>query len=262
MYIKDLIKLIEKDFPLNSAMSFDNSGANIVSYDDKINGIVVCLDVNISVIEFAKQKNANLIISHHPIIFNEIKNINTDPLSKRIKLLNKYCISAYSVHTNFDSNLKNGMGISLLNKLFDKSMIKEHKLLTEWDVDAINYGIGDITILNKKIQFDDILTIIKSKLELCVEKISYYKVNNEISKIIIIPGSGSSDVELVINEKPDLLITSDLKHNQILDLTDEGISYINATHYGLEKVFIESFYNYLVNNFHLNNINISYNELL
>lgn len=262
MKIRELINLIENDFPVNSAMSFDNSGANMVDYSEELSGIVVCLDVTISTIEFAKQSGANLIISHHPLIFNEIRNINEDPISKRIKLLNKYGISAYSIHTNFDSNLKRGMGINLLNKLFDKSMIKDHRLLETYSVDGIDYGIGDITVFNKKVNFDEILTIIKNKLDLSDEKISYYKVKDEIYKVIVIPGSGSSDVDMVLSEKPDLLITSDLKHNQILDLTEEGISYINASHYGLEKIFIKSFSEYLVNDLNIKNVNTFYLSLL
>lgn len=262
MKIRELISLIEKDFPISSAMSFDNSGANIVDYNADLCGIVVCLDVTIATIEFAKQNGANLIISHHPLIFNDIRNINDDPISKRIKLLNKYEISSYSVHTNFDSNLKRGMGISLINKLFDKSLINSHKLLESYSVDGVDYGIGDITTFNKKLNFDEILTIIKSKLELSDDKMSYYKVNDNIGKIVLIPGSGSSEIDLVIAEKPDLLITSDLKHNQILDLTEEGISYINASHYGLEKIFIESFSNFLINDLNIKNVYTFYLSLL
>ena len=49
----------------------------------------------------------------------------------------------------------------------------------------------------------------------------------------------------------DLYITSDLSHNDILDLSDEGISYMNLTHYGLEKVFVnymEKYIKKLINN--------------
>lgn len=262
MKIRELINLIEKDFPISSAMTFDNSGANMVEYFDELTGVVVCLDVSLSAIEFAKQSGANLIISHHPLIFNEIRNINEDPVSKRIKLLNKYGISSYSIHTNYDSNLKFGMGVNLINELFDKSLISKHSILETYSIDGVNYGIGDITIFNKIVNFNEILTIIKSKLDLNDDKISYYKIKDDISKVILIPGSGSSEVDLVLSEKPDLLITSDLKHNQILDLTEVGISYINASHYGLEKIFIKSFAEYLVNTLNINNILMFSNSLL
>ena len=245
MKIRELINRIEQDFPKKSAMSFDNPGANIVDYDVEIKSVLVTLDITIESIEYAKNNNVNLIISHHPIIFNEIKNINNDPLSKRIKLLNKYDISAYSCHTNYDVNLINGMGINVINKIFDKNEIERHTLLEQYVVDNINYGIGDIITLKQTFDFNEIIKKIIDKLNLDTDKLSFYDVNKKIKKIVILPGSGSGDVDLVITEKPDLLITSDLKHNQILDLIESSISYINATHYGLEKIFEESFLNYL-----------------
>ena len=53
-----------------------------------------------------------------------------------------------------------------------------------------------------------------------------------------------------------MLITSDLKHNQILDLKESNISYFDASHYGLENIFIDSFYRYLSEFKKLNDINI------
>ena len=254
MLIKDFIKIIEQDYPLKSALSFDNSGANIVDFNAELKNVLVCLDITIDTIQYAKNNDVDLIVSHHPIIFNEIKNINDDPTSKRIKLLNKYDISAYSCHTNYDVNLNNGMGKNLLKLLFDDKDIKSHTLLETFVVDNVDYGIGDVIVLNKSIVFEDILNRLKSKLFLDDEKISFYKLKDDIDKIIIIPGSGSGDIDLVIDEMTDLLITSDLKHNHILDLIESGISYINATHYGLEKVFVDSFTEYIKDRF--NNLKV------
>lgn len=254
MLVKDLINKIEEDFPISSSMSYDNSGANVINFDSEIKGVLVCLDVTIDAINFAKENNANLIISHHPIIFNEIKSINDDPISKRIKMLNKYDISAYSCHTNFDVNIENGMGSNLLKLLFDDKDIISHEYLESFNIDSRQYAIGDIITLKDSNTLQNIVELIKNILNLDDSKISYYDFNKNVKKIVVIPGSGSGDIELVVKAKPDLLITSDLKHNNIIDLMDENISYINATHYGLEKVFIESFSNYLGSKF--NNLNI------
>lgn len=254
MTIKDLINTIELDFPINCALSYDNSGANIVNFNANVNNILVCLDITIDTILYAKDNNVNLIISHHPLIFNEIKSINDDTISKKIKLLNKYDINAYSCHTNYDVNIENGMGYNLINAIFDKNEIAEKYLLEIFIIDNRKYGIGDIVLFKNEKKFDDLLSLVKNKLSLDDTKISYYQFNDNIKKIVVIPGSGSGDIDLVIQNKPDLLITSDLKHNNIIDLRDENISYINATHYGLEKIFIEAFSNYLKNKF--KNLNI------
>ena len=256
MLITDLIKQIEYDFPIMSSMDFDNSGSNVVDYNATVSGVLVTLDITLESIEYAKNNNINLIISHHPIIFNKIRNLNDDPVAKRIKMLNKYDISAYSCHTNYDVNIKNGMGTNLINILFDKTDIKEQKILENYKINDTDYGIGNIITFNKKIAFEDFKDDIVKKLKLDNNKISFYKYKDNIEKVVIIPGSGSGEIDLVINEKIDLLITSDLKHNQILDLIESGISYFNATHYGLENIFIDSFYNYLKSLDILNGVNI------
>lgn len=245
MIIAEFVNLIEKDFPISSSMDFDNSGANIIDFDKEITGVLITLDITLDSIEYAKSNGINLIISHHPLIFNKIKNLNDDPISKKIKLLNKYEINAYSCHTNYDSNLDNGMGYNIIKVLFDDNIIKEHLILEKYYVQDKQYGIGDIIILKKQMKFKDIIEIFINKLSLDINKIGYYFVKDDITKLIIIPGSGSGEVDLVLKEKPDILISSDLKHNQILDLLESKISYFNATHYGLENIFINSFYEYL-----------------
>ena len=243
--IREIINKIEEDFPINSSMGFDNSGSNVISFDDELKGVLVCLDVTIDAIEYAKKNNINLIVSHHPLIFNDIKNLNDDPVSKRVKLLNKYDINAYSCHTNYDVNIENGMGANLLKMLFKGVDFVSNAYIESFSVDNIKYALGDIISLKNNMSFDSVLGLVKKNLELDDKKIAYYNFNNDIKDIIVIPGSGSGDIEAVIKNKPDLLITSDLKHNHILDLREENISFINATHYGLEKVFVNSFSSYI-----------------
>ena len=261
MLIKDLIKQIELDFPIVSSMDYDNSGANVVDYEATLTGVLVTLDITLKSIEYAKDNGINFIISHHPIIFNKIRNINNDPVAKRIKYLNKYEINAYSCHTNYDVNIKNGMGTNLINFLFDKSDIKEQRLLEKFKIKDEDYGIGNIITFKNKKSFDEVKNDIVKKLKLDSDKMSFYKCNDIINKIIIIPGSGSGEIDLVINEKPDLLITSDLKHNQILDLKESNISFFDATHYGLENVFIYSFYQYLNTLNILKGVNLKYFDI-
>lgn len=247
----DITNYIEKKYPINSALDFDNTGANIVDMNDKITGILVCLDATFDAIKFAKDAGINLIVSHHPIIFNPIKNINSDVLSKKIKLIIKNSINCYSMHTNFDVNIEKGMGQALVRKVFDKKIIKTYEPLFTYIVNDKKYGGGSIITLNNKFAISDIVGTLKNKLEISDEKISYYynDKKSNISKVAIMPGSGSGDVDTVIKLKPDLFISSDLKHNQIIDLLDSGISYIDATHYGLEKVFIEYIASFLQKKF-------------
>ena len=148
------------------------------------------------------------------------------------------------------------MGTNLVDLLFDKSLIKEQGILERYNVNDAEYGIGNIITFNKEYTFEELKNIFIEKLHLDTDKICYNIYKDSIKKLVIIPGSGSSDVDLVIKEKPDLVITSELKHNQILDLKESNISYFNASHYGLENIFIDSFYKYLISLKILSNINI------
>ena len=260
MKIKDFIKTIDKTYPNISQMDFDNSGANIVDFDADIEGVLVCLDATLNAINYAHKNNLNLIVTHHPFIFNAIKNINDDPLAKRIKQLIKYNINIYSIHTNFDVNLKNGMAKILRNKLYKDSEIVKESFIVNYTIDSKKYGLGNIIVLKKPEKYVDLLDRIRTRLDVDYDKLSFYNVANEklIKKIVIIPGSGSSDIDLVIKEKPDMVITSDLKHNQIIDLIDTGISYVDASHYALEKEFVPQIIKYLnkikIKNIHSFNI--------
>lgn len=247
MKVSELIKKIEKDYPLNSAYDFDNPGCNVTDVNDDIKGILVCLDVTLAAIEQARKNGASLIISHHPLTFSAYKNINTDIQGKRIRALLKNGISAYSIHTNFDVNLASGMGRIVVDRLFKKVEIKSESLLETKIIEKKKYGIGNVLTLKKAMSFSDIAKKVFSKFDIDEEKASLYPIDEKkpIKKIAILPGSGSGDVESVLKIKPDLYITGDLKHNQILDLLEEGVSYINATHYGLEKIFIEYMQRYL-----------------
>lgn len=247
MKISELIKKIESRYPTNSALDFDNPGAIIVEPKDNIKNIVVSLDVTLKAIDVADKNNANIIISHHPMIFHAIKRINIDPTANRIKKLIKNGINAYAIHTNFDANIKYGMGQAVLNLIFNKNEYEKHSYIEAYEVNRIKYGIGDVIELKKGISFDNLSDKVFKKLDLTLEHASKYNNSNGklLKKIIIIPGSGSGNVDDVISEGADCLITSDLKHNQILDLMESGISYIDATHYGLEKVFVQVMTNYL-----------------
>ena len=71
MEAKKIFKIIEKNAPLNLQLDFDTSGFNVGNREAEIYGVLVSENVTHEVIQEAKQKGCNLIISHHPAIFGE-----------------------------------------------------------------------------------------------------------------------------------------------------------------------------------------------
>lgn len=107
MTIKDITNCIEEFAPLNYAEGFDNVGLLIGNYATKVSGVLVTLDTLENVVDEAIDKNCNLIISFHPIIFSGLKKINGDNYVERVVLKAiKNDIAIYAMHTALDNSFK------------------------------------------------------------------------------------------------------------------------------------------------------------
>ena len=104
MIVKDLIKYFEEWAPQRTAWENDNVGLQVGSQTTKVKNILLSLELNDRVLSEAINKNCNLIITHHPFIFNPIKKIDIsfDYKSKLIQKILHNKISVFSAHTNLD----------------------------------------------------------------------------------------------------------------------------------------------------------------
>jgi len=106
MTIIEIVKEIEQIAPLKYQENYDNSGLIIGSYDDKISKVLICFDVTTDVIDEAIEKKCDLIISHHPLIFEGLKKINENsPTGRVIIRAIKGNIAIYAAHTNLDNSM-------------------------------------------------------------------------------------------------------------------------------------------------------------
>ena len=87
MLVKDVIDFLNSYAPLDYAEDFDNTGLIVGNKNDKVNGIIICLDATKEVVQEAIDSNKNLIISFHPIIFNGLKYLFSQRHSYEKKLL-------------------------------------------------------------------------------------------------------------------------------------------------------------------------------
>ena len=107
MTIKDITNCIEEFAPLNYAEDFDNVGLLIGNYGTKVSGVIVTLDTLENVVDEAIEKNCNLIVSFHPIIFSGLKKINGSNYVERVILKAiKNDIAIYAMHTALDNSIK------------------------------------------------------------------------------------------------------------------------------------------------------------
>ena len=104
MQIRELINILEEKYPFSLQEEWDNSGLQIGNPDDELNGVVLSLDLEEEAIDIAQEDNkANLIITHHPYLFNPTKSIDfTDSFYTRLRRCIKNDITVFAFHTNLD----------------------------------------------------------------------------------------------------------------------------------------------------------------
>ncbi len=126
MQVKDVAKVLEQFAPLQLQESYDNAGLCLGNPDAEVTGILLSIDITEEILEEANVKKCNLIISHHPLIFNEIKSITGRNFLERciIKALQNN-IAVYSAHTNVDSVFE---GVS--HKMCEKLSLENCSILS------------------------------------------------------------------------------------------------------------------------------------
>jgi dinuclear metal center YbgI/SA1388 family protein len=127
--VKDIIHTIEESFPLFYQETYDNSGLQLGNPYQETTGILLSVDVTEAVVEEAREKGLNMIVSHHPLIFGSLKRITGSNYTERtIAKAIKANIAIYSCHTNID-NISQGVSFRMAEKL-GLSRIKVLKPLT------------------------------------------------------------------------------------------------------------------------------------
>ena len=99
----EIISLFEGMYPKHLAMEGDKIGLQIGALNKPVQHVLIALDVTEEVVDEAIQLGANIIIAHHPLIFNPLKAIHTDKAYGRIiETCIKNDIAVYAAHTNVD----------------------------------------------------------------------------------------------------------------------------------------------------------------
>lgn len=122
MKIREVISKIEKRIPLQQAEDFDNVGLLCGSWDRNVSGILICHDALENVVDEAIQKNCNLIVCFHPIIFSGLKSLTGKNYVERavVKAIENK-IAIYAIHTAFDNDFF-GVNYGICNQLGLKNL--------------------------------------------------------------------------------------------------------------------------------------------
>lgn len=237
MKLKDIMDWMEAIAPLKLQESYDNSGLIIGDEERTVEKAVVCLDADEAALEYAREKGADLLISHHPCVFRPIKTFSPrSPEGTVLYMAISGGIAVYSAHTNFDS-AKGGIGDMVCRELG----LSEVRPIVPNDTVGSGHGLGRWGIYSTPVPFSAFLGILGEKLG-----IKYMREVGErpeqVSVVAVLNGSyDRSFIDELLNLKPSVLLTGDLKYHDALMLKHYGIYAIDAGHYQTEIIFVRRF---------------------
>lgn len=239
MKFNDIIEILKDGLKLKQQENWDNSGLQIGNLNEDINKIMLILDLDKEAVQFAVENKIDLIITHHPFIFNNIKSINYNTYDgKLIKDLITNNINVYSMHTSLDM-AEYGVNYELAAKLGINSYEILH-IINEKDLSGYG-GISNIEPVNI-IEYSN---IVKNALNCNVLKLFCDNDKKLIKKVAFCGGSGSEFIEDAINKGADLYITGDIKYHQAQDALKNNLSIIDAGHYYTEYHSLKNVQNIL-----------------
>lgn len=211
--------------PIELAMNFDNAGFLLGDKNAEVKKAVVCLDATSSSVDFAIENGANLIISHHPIIYNPLKDITAQTNSRVYKCL-ATGISVISMHTNMDV-AESGVNDCLANKLLLKNIAKIV------DEEGFAFRKGE---LEEPMSAEIFARFVKERLG---GVLRYTDSGKEISTVAVVGGSGGDFWKLARACGADALVTADVKHSYFIDASENGFSLFDAGHFHTENVVVQ-----------------------
>ena len=232
MKCSEVIACLERVAPRCFAEKWDNVGLLAGREDKEVKKILLALDPTSDVVEEAANWKADLLITHHPLIFSGIKSVTTsDFIGKRVFNLVFQDICYYAMHTNFDV-----MGMA--DAVADQLELEKCQVLDVTYQDEISKeGIGRMGELSRTMSLEECAGYVKEKCRLSSVKV-FGDPQKVIDVVALIPGSGKSYIDLAIKKDAQVVITGDIDHHNGLDAVERGLAVIDAGHYGLEKIFV------------------------
>ncbi|HHY83048.1 MAG TPA: Nif3-like dinuclear metal center hexameric protein [Clostridiales bacterium] len=218
--------------PPELAEPWDNVGLIIGSEKAAVNRVMVTLDITADVLKDAMNKNVDLIISHHPVLFHSIKSINdcTAAGAQLLSLL-RSGISVYTAHTNLDK-AREGTDDTLAELL---GLIDVRPLKTEADpLAASRPSFGRIGYLPEKVKLQSFLESIKTRLR--TRSVDYIgDPGKEIKVVASCAGAGGDLIETASKKGADLFITGEVKYHEALPVLDGTMALAAMGHYETEN---------------------------
>ena len=224
--IDDVVHIIEAVAPPDLAYAWDNTGL-LLRCGDQVAGVMVALDVTNDVIDAALKQGCDMILCHHPLIFEPVKTISCTRRSDALLMrLIRHHMSLYAAHTSYD-RAQGGINDCLSEKLG----LNNVEIAAECGDDLMRMGY-----LPKPCSQQQFIAHVKQALGVETIKISESDCDC-IDKVVVVGGSGGDFVTAAKKNGAKALITGEAKHHHHLEAQSYGLLLVEAGHHETEVYF-------------------------
>jgi dinuclear metal center YbgI/SA1388 family protein len=229
--VHDVYTAIDSLAKFSTQEKWDNSGLLVGDYNAKVSKVLVALDITNAVVDEAISLHCDLIVSHHPVIFDPLKSIDTN---NSVYRLIQNGISAICCHTPLDVCL-NGIN-DILYQLFKNplSLCDDVSPIEDVNHTGLGDGFGRVCSSSTDLSHKEVALTLKKLLGCSVVK--YVPNDRPIRKVAFCSGSGGSMLEDVIALGADVFITGDVKHDRWIYAKDHGLALYDCGHFHTENI--------------------------
>lgn len=239
MKCEDIMGKLEELSPAHFAQDWDNVGLLVGRTDKEVHSVYLALDATDEAVEEAVRLGADMIITHHPMIFKGMKQVRADHfIGRRIIRLLQNDMCCFAMHTNFDI-----MGMA--DAAADELKLRGRQVLLKTYEDEISTeGFGRFGTLPRIMTLRECAAFVKERFGISRVRV-FGDGDAEVERAAICPGSGGSMIDAALELKADVYITGDIDHHEGIDAVARGLSVIDAGHYGIEQIFVPYMKEYL-----------------
>ena len=231
--------MIEEFAPLSLQENWDNSGLCIGSPEDSVSSVLLGLDCTPELVDEAISCGADMIVTHHPLIFSGLKKISPeDKVGEAVIKAIKAGISIYAAHTSADKVIA---GVS--GAMAARLGLKDVAILDE---DGDGTGLGVVGNLPEAMAAEDVIRLVKDRFGLKAMRASR-PVDGMIERIALCGGSGGSLIKAARRSGAQLYISGDISYHNFF--TEDGFMIMDIGHYESEIEIVDILFSLIKKNF-------------
>lgn len=246
--VRDVIDVISSFAPENVQESWDNSGLSVGDADAEVTGVLVGFDCTPELVDEAVECGANLIVTHHPLIFSALRRVTPDDaVGLAVMKAIRGGVAIYSAHTSADK-VVGGVSWAMARRIGLENVTILDVDGSACGPDGQECGLGIVGDFPEPVPAEKAVEIVKSAFRIPYVKTSRLWPGLMISRVAACGGSGSSLIAKAREAGAQLYVCGDISYHHFF--TPEGFILMDVGHYESEIDIVDILFSLIRKNFH------------